>query len=334
MRNHITILAAVTCMTGAAMVRADKVEFKNGDVLTGTIVDSDGKTLTLKTAAANEIKIDLKEVKTFSSDTPINLKTTDGLTLTQKAAPAADGSVALNGQNYTFDKIKAINPPAVKWTGSVTAGAILTRGNTFTDQYHAAFDLMRRGEDDRITSSGAYNFGRERNADTGDKTTSADNQMLQGKYDYFLDDSKWYLFANALAVKDRIQDLNLRFVPGVGVGYQWIESAKMNFNTEAGLSWIYEDYKDEDIKQGVAARLAYHYDHTFNENVKFFHNLEFIPGLESGTGYLVNTDVGVRADMTKQMFLEAKVELTHNSQPASDNVKDDLRYILGVGWKF
>ncbi len=334
MRKNMVILAAVACMTGAGLALADRVEFKNGDVLTGTIVEYDGKVLVLKTAAADEVKINLKEVKTFSSDTPVNVKLNDGTVVSEKALSAADGSIELNHQNYTFDRIKAVNPPAVKWTGSVTAGAILTRGNTFTDQYHAAFDLLRRGEQDRITSSGAYNFGRERNADTGDKTTSADNQMLQGKYDYFLEGSKWYLFANALAVKDRIQDLNLRFVPGVGVGYQWIESPKLNFNTEAGLSWIYEDYKDEDIKQGIAARLAYHYDHTFYDNVKLFHNLEFIPGLESGTGYLINTDLGVRADMTKSFFIEAKVELTHNSQPASGNVKDDLKYIMGVGWKF
>jgi hypothetical protein len=42
----------------------------------------------------------------------------------------------------------------------------------------------------------------------------------------------------------------------------------------------------------------------------------------------------VRADMTQSFFIEAKVELTHNSTPASGNVKDDLRYIMGVGWKF
>lgn len=334
MRRHFAILAAAACITSAATARADKVEFKNGDVLTGDIVEYDGKALTLKTAAAKEVKIDLNQVKTFSSTGPITVKLKDGTVIGQHAEAAEDGAISLNNRVYPFDQIKQINPPKVEWTGSVIAGAVVTRGNAFTDQYHAAFDLQRRGEHDRVTSSGSYNFGRELNQDTGDKSTSADNAMLQGKYDYFLEGNKWYLFVNALAMKDRIQDLNIRFVPGVGVGYQWIESPSLNFNSEAGLSWIYEDYKDEPIKQSIAARLAYHVDKTVYDRVKLFHNLEYIPGLESGSGYLINADAGVRSDVTKSFFIEAKVELNHDSAPASGNTKDDLRYIFGVGWKF
>jgi len=333
MRAKYVSLAAAVCLSGGIAL-ADKVEFKNGDVLTGKIMEYDGKKLVLKTEAADEVKIEMKDVKTFSSDEPVVLKLKDGTELSGVAKPAAEGSVAFDSKSFTFDQIKAVNPPAVKWTGSIVAGAIMTRGNTFTDQYHAGFDLLRRSEVDRITSSGAYNFGREKDQDSGDKITTVDNSMLQGKYDYFIPDTKCYLYANTLLVHDRIQNLNLRFVPGVGVGYQWIESKDLNFNTEGGLSWIYEDYKDEDIKTSVAARLAYHVDKTMYDTIKLFHNLEFIPGLEEGAGFLINTDVGIRADMTKSFFFEAKVELTHNSAPASGNVKDDLRYILGLGWKF
>jgi len=37
-----------------AQLLADQVALKNGDHLTGTIVDSDGKTLTMKSAFAGE----------------------------------------------------------------------------------------------------------------------------------------------------------------------------------------------------------------------------------------------------------------------------------------
>jgi len=334
MRRHLAILAAAACISGAGLAHADKVEFKNGDVLTGDIVSYDGKVLTLKTKAAKEVKIDINEVKTFSSTGPITVKLKDGTLIGQHAEASEENAISLNNHVYPFSQIKQINPPEVKWTGSVTAGAVVTRGNTFTDQYHAAFDLQRRGEFDRITSSGAYNFGRDENIDTGEKSTSTDNIMLQGKYDHFLDGTKCYLFANASGYKDRIQNLNVRFVPGVGVGYQWIESPTLNFNTEAGLSWIYEDYENEPIKESLATRLAYQIDKTVYDRVKLFHKLEYIQGLESDAGYLINTDVGVRSDITASFFLEAKVELTHNSEPAAGNTKDDLRYIFGVGWKF
>ncbi len=338
MRTKVVSFAAVVCLSGAAVL-ADKVEFKNGDVLTGKIQEYDGKKLSIKTDTAGTVTVNLSDVKTFSTDEPIELKLKDGTVIKQNAVPAEVGSVgvadgAVKAQSFSFDKIKQINPPPVKWTGSVTAGAVITRGNTFTDQYHAGFDLLRRAEDDRITASGSYNFGREKDQDTGVKVTSMDNWTTQGKYDYFVQDTKWYVFANALVAHDRIQDLNLRFIPGVGVGYQWVESPTLNFNTEGGLAWIYEDYSTQSTKEEIAARLAYHFDKTLATKVKFIHNLEYIPGLQAGSGYLINTDAGVRADITDSFFVEGKVVLTYNSQPAPGKLKDDIQYIFGVGWKF
>jgi putative salt-induced outer membrane protein YdiY len=332
------MIAAAVCLT-AGCVLADKVEFNNGDVLSGKITEYDGKKLTIHTEQAGDVKVELKDVKTFSTDEPIDLHLKDGTVIKQRAVAATQGSIGIdhgivNAQTFTLNQIKTINPPPVKWTGSITVGAVVTRGNTFTDQYHAGFDLLRRAEEDRITASGSYNFGRQKDEDTGDKVTSVDNLTLQGKYDYFIPETKWYVYANALAEKDRIQDLNLRFVPGIGVGYQWVESPTLNFNTEAGLSWIYEDYTTQETTEEIAGRLAYHLDKSINDRVKLIHNLEYLPSLEDGSKFLVNTDVGLRTDLTKQFFIEAKIELTYNSQPAPDKVKNDVKYMLSVGYKF
>jgi len=339
MRKSFAIAAASLYLATAVYTLADRVEFNNGDVLSGKITEYDGKKLTIKSDTAGDVKVDLKEVKTFSTDEPVTLTLKDGTVLKEKAVPATQGSIGIDGgalkpQTFSFDSIKTINPPPIKWTGSVSAGAILTRGNTYTDQFHLAFDLARRAEVDRITASGSYNFGREKDPSTGDKITSVDNSMLQGKYDHFINGTKLYAFANATFAKDRIQDLNLRFVPGVGLGYQWVESPTFNFNTEAGVSWIYEDYSTQETNEEFALRLAYHLDKTINAKVKFIHNLEYLPSLEDGTKFLVNADAGVRTELTKSLFLEAKLEWTFNSAPAPDKNKGDLKYILAVGWTF
>jgi len=53
------------CIFVAGFAMADRVEFKNGDILTGKIIEYDGKKLTLKTDVAGNIQIDLKDVKTL-----------------------------------------------------------------------------------------------------------------------------------------------------------------------------------------------------------------------------------------------------------------------------
>ena len=59
-----------------------------------------------------------------------------------------------------------------------------------------------------------------------------------------------------------------------------------------------------------------------------------LPSLSAWDEFLVNADAGVRADLTGSFFTEFKVIANYNSKPAEDRDKTDLRYLLGVGWKF
>ena len=47
-----------------------------------------------------------------------------------------------------------------------------------------------------------------------------------------------------------------------------------------------------------------------------------------------NADAGIKASMTERMFAQFKIEWRHDSEPAPDADKNDLRYVLGVGWDF
>jgi putative salt-induced outer membrane protein YdiY len=338
MRKCLIAIAALAAIGSGTAAFADKVELTNGDVLTGRITSADDKQLSVKTDKAGEVKINLSDVKTFSTDTPLDIRLKDGTTYNKTVTASEPGMIKVAegdspAANFRLDKVKAINPPPVAWHGSIRAGAIFSRGNTYTDNIMAGFDLNRRSEDDRFTSKGQYMYSREKDQDTGEATTSADNWEVQGKFDHFWT-PKWYGFVSALVGKDRIQDLNLRFIPSAGVGYQWIESEKMNFNTEAGLAWVYEDYSTQETKDDISLRLAYHYDHKFNERVSMFHNLEYLPSLEDFGSFLIKADIGVRSDITKTMFVEGKIEETYNSEPAPGNSNHDTRYVIGVGWKF
>jgi len=332
-------LALATCVAVTA-ARADEILFNNGDRLTGEIVTAaDGK-LKIKTAVAGEVTVDLKDVKTFTTDEPITLELKDGNVIKDKVTAATTqntvqtaGTGAVAAQDVDLTLVEKVNPPPTRWTGSFVAGAIISTGNTESQNYNLSLDATRRAEDDRLTFGAGYFFGQQTDPDTGIESTTTDNWFVQGKYDYFFT-KKFYGYANARVERDRIAALDLRFTPGVGVGYQWVERDDFNFNTEAGITWVYEDYETGDSESHFAARFAYHVDKKINDKVKLFHNLEYLPSLEDIEDFNVTADAGLRATLTANMFGEAKVEWRYDATPAPGAEKNDLRWVLGVGWTF
>jgi putative salt-induced outer membrane protein YdiY len=323
----------------AGRAAADEILFLNGDRLSGKIVSADGGKLTIKSETAGEVTVDLAKVKTFSTDEPIVIKTGD-TTLSSKVTGGADGTVQVvpvaggSPQVIALKDVAKINPPPVKWIGSVVGNALITTGNSETESFGLSVNAVRRSEIDRITLGGAYYYGRQRDPDTDKQETTIDNWFVLGKYDYFLT-KHLYLYGATRVEQDQIAELDLRLTIGGGVGYQWFETPTFNLNTEAGLAWVYEKFKNGGTEDHVAARLAYHVDWTPYKTVKLFNNVEWLPNITDWFGdYNLNADVGVRTTIYEGLFAEAKIELRYDSTPAPGAKKEDVRYLLGVGWSF
>jgi putative salt-induced outer membrane protein YdiY len=224
-----------------------------------------------------------------------------------------------------------MNPPPEKWTGAVVVAGQIVRGNTRTDDLSIDVDAMLRRNNevhnDRTTLQGAYNLG------LVDSVTTTDNWFVSGKYDYFFD-PKLYGYGLVKLERDRIANLDYRVSPGVGLGYQWIESPEMNFNTEAGVSYVHEEYRTGGTDDTLAARLAYHFDKKLHDKLSVFHNFEIVPGWCDPHDFNLTTDAGIRADLTATFFAQFKVEWKHDSTPAPGSGKNDYRYLLGIGWRF
>ena len=333
--NKMWIMAVAGCIGVAAVTLADEVQFKSGDRLTGTVKSmADGKML-FDSKVAGPLVLKMDDIDTFSTDAPIEIALSDGSIVNKKVSPSEGGQVSIEaGRTLPFGNIAKLNPDKPAWKGIVSAGATFVRGNTKSDTASVGVEAARRTDVDRITLGAGYYTAKQRDDSTRQNETTADNWFLKGQYDYFLT-QKLYGYGNIRYEKDRIANLDMRLTPGVGLGYQWIERADLNFSTEAGVNWVHEKYQEpSETRTYMAGRLAYHVDKSFNDYVKAFHNLEYIPSFEYMANYLVNTDVGMRAALTSRLALEAKAQMAYNSKPSEGRDKKDLRYILGVGWTF
>ncbi len=100
------------------------------------------------------------------------------------------------------------------------------------------------------------------------------------------------------------------------------------------MSYVYEDYSSDGTDDRVALRLAYHLTKQLNDSVSLFNDVEWLPAFSNPADYNLNADAGVRAKLTGSLFSEFKVLYQRDSTPAPGAQKDDLTFMLSVGWQF
>jgi len=312
------------------------VLLKNGDKLTGTVGQVTGDTMTFTSPVLGTLTIKRTDIQSYKTDQPSTVRLNSGQSF---SSPIAQGNattiVTADNRTTPVTLVKVVNPPAEAWTGAVVVNGALNRGNTNTATLGASANALLRRDDGIIDDSTAlgsdYNYG---NTGRGsNKVTTTDNVDAHAQYDRFLD-PQFYWYGNVGYAHDRIANLNVRVTPGVGAGYQWFETPAFNFSTEGGASYVYEDYQNDGIDQKEDFRLAYHLDKKLNDKVSVFQDTEYLAAFQNPADYLLNADVGIRADLTKSFFAQFKVVYKRNDEPAPGALKDDLAFLLGVGWAF
>jgi len=341
---RMKVLLSVLCLVGLCpTLYADEVILKNGDRLTGQIVRmTDGK-LVFLSGVVGEVTVNLTDIKTFSSNEPIEVHLKDGTVLHQPVAAAEPNqftlktAAPLQPQKFSLADVASINPPAKpqpKWTGSISGAVSSTHGNTKAESVAASVSVQRRSEKDRTTAGADYGRSEQRDRTTRLDETIEDWWRARAQYDYFFT-KKFFGFMNARYERDAIADLDRRIVVGGGAGYQWIETPKTSFSTNLGLASLYEKFDNQlGSNSEISLQLGYNFEKRFNEKLRFIHDLVYFPSLEQFSDYFLTTTAELRASLTKSMFANFKVIFNYDESPAPGRGGTDVKYLLGVGLNF
>lgn len=339
--RKLIILTYLVLLAGTGY--ADELHFKNGDQLTGKIQHLvDGK-LIFKSDVAGEVTVEISNIQTFRSDSPLNVHLKDGTILNQKVLSsdpnhfAIEAGEALQGQQFKVDAIASINPPPKpkpKWTGNLSAGITSTHGNTKNENVAASANLSKRTEKDRIQLSADYGKSKQEDPATGMEQTTEDWWKSKAKYDYFFT-KKFFGYLDGRYEKDAIAQLDRRVIVGTGAGYQWIESEDMNFSTEAGVASVYEKFDNQtNSNSELSAQLGYHFDKQLTKTIKFINDTTYYPSLGQFSDYYLTSTAELRANFTEKFFTNFKTIFGYDVTPAMGQGSTDVKYIWGIGWEF
>ena len=334
------LMTGVVLVAGLAM--ADKVEFKSGSFLTGTAGAIQGGKLVFTSDDLGELKIDIAGIKSLEPAKSHVVQYADGrseakiLTVRDGALCNAEGPLDMAG-------VKATDPGEETWHGNVNVGLNIARGNTYQNSATVVANVNRRWDKDRLNADFGYYYGES--AQSGEATHKDNDRIeLEVKHDHFWWE-KVYNYENAKFERDMMQDLRARYRLGLGGGYQWLENrvfdstGKWSFNQELGINWIKEEFDGESDakKNGFAAlRYAHKLDYIpkWYDNVAFFHNFEYLPEVDEWEKYLIKADIGFTTKLVLDFDLLAKIEWDYNSCPAGSRKESDVRYIVGLGYKW
>lgn len=317
---------------------SDVLVFKNGDRWSGTIVSMEQGRIKFRTELVGQLEVSFSQVETFSSSEPLEIHMTDGTVLVDAVATGDPGNFQTEGRAMAgahmlpLAETTAINPEDTAWSGSILAGAELERGNTIKDSAYLQLRAGFQSELHRISLRGSYDGERTTNRDTRAGTTQDRNIFGRLKYDYLFGGKNFWYIATS-GEKDGPSELDLRFIASTGLGRDFFNRPTFKLQIYVGPTLISEHFSDDtDDDQRGAGTLGWDVLYELVPDLDFFTEGSYTQAAKDDI--LVRSEVGVRNELTPNVFLEAKILWEYDSEPASDAERQDVDYIFGVGYKF
>jgi putative salt-induced outer membrane protein YdiY len=324
-------ILTITIAFPAYTCYADIIYLKNGDKLTGTIVNMENTKLIFWTEYAGEITLFWQDVDHFTMEDPskIVLKekpptTEDDETLPEdKPAPSPE---------IIPDDVFAINPkPAVPVKITSRANTKLTneRGNTTKDYYYLTGEFIARTAQQRYIFDGKYEKEEKNNSLT------EENWLAHCQISHFLD-KKVYMYGDTLFENDKFKDLQIRSTYGLGAGYQFIESEQTNLSFSTGLSWVTETFYSADEKEFTAGQWGVLFDRYLYRNiVQLFHSDKGYISLKNSEDWFIKSKTGFRFPLYKGFTTTIQYEYDWDNEPASsDETEEDSKFMILIGYEF
>ena len=332
---------------------ADQVVLKNGDRLTGTIVDSDGKTLTMKSAFAGEVKIKWEAVQEITSDEPIYVSAKSGEVLVGKVTTSegklsvetessgrvtvskdAVQSVRSKEQQASYDaEIERLRHPRLldSWGGVVDTGLAIARGNTETFTYNLSAKAARTTAKDKVSVYALSLYSRNSAAGTAVTTASLVNGGT--RYDFNVSE-KYFAFGQLDLLHDRFQELDLRVAPAGGMGIHAIKRASTILDLNAGGGLNKEFFTSGLSRASGEALLGEAYSHKFSKVTTLNQSLQFFPNLTNTGEFRSLFSLGIVTQLTKVLSWQVSFTNLYLSNPPVGVKTTDVIMTTGLRFTF
>jgi putative salt-induced outer membrane protein YdiY len=213
-----------------------------------------------------------------------------------------------------------------RWEADTSLGLTLTRGNSDTLLAAATVNVHRNN----LTNECILGLDGTYGENTGVENAEAVHGF--GQYNHLFT-GRVYGYVRADALHDGIADVVYRVAISPGVGYYFIKTKKTLLAGSIGPGMLVEKL-DGERTDYMTLRLAERFEHKFDNHARIWNYVEFLPQVDKPDNYLINAEVGVETQITKQFSLRTVLQDSFAHIPAPGRKDNDLRLISGLACKF
>jgi putative salt-induced outer membrane protein YdiY len=234
-------------------------------------------------------------------------------------------AIFLVNHAHAITQIISTNKPAA-WESCATFGLTLTSGNSDSLLVNSSFKTHRLNPTNELTLGieGAYG--------ENDSVKNAEMLHSYGQYNHLFTD-RVYGYGRADGLHDGISDVSYRATVSPGAGYYFVKSKETTLAGEFGPGGVFEKV-DGSTENYAAPRVAERLEHKVDGHARFWENMEFLPQLDQTDNFLVNSEVGVEAPITKRISLSTVLQDNFANVPAPGHKDNDVKLVSGLVFKF
>ncbi len=219
------------------------------------------------------------------------------------------------------------------WKATAELGFVLASGNSSTSTFSLATTVKREWAKDILTFK-AYALtsrtttitrtaqGTETDYTVTEEKTSqltAENFALSGQYDHRLS-QKVVLQASLGWDRNRFAGLAGRVIMTAGSGYAWVETKRTRFKTDAGFTYTWRQYFDQDATSFLGFRAVAKFEQKILETSGFLSEFIFDDNLKNTVDWRYDWTNSVTASISKALLLKASLRLVYANLPADQSV--------------
>ena len=279
---------------------AEEVYLKNGDRVSGKVVEENEDIVVIETEAMGKITVRKSFIENI-------------------------------GEAIQTAETPADQTPEIAWERNVSFGYNRSRGNTDSSEMTAGFFINRnRVHVNELTLQGNIYYS------SSDKKMDAQKWDGSIRYAYsFGSDKKWYNFYKLAADHDRFANVDYRLLPTSGIGYWFFDTDSVKAMVEMAGGYEYTDYRDstDESEETVLASRVF-LEKTLLGNSRIKEDFFYYPAVEDFNDYRFHSETVLTNPLSDTLSLNVSLIDDYDSGPQGNTKKNDTRLITSLTYSF
>ena len=217
-----------------------------------------------------------------------------------------------------------------KWEKKITIGYSQTNGNTQASQGSSELLVKRKtGQNEWTGALKAF-------ISTSNEKMDAKKFYGMGRYAFsYGDDLKWYNFYKFESEQDQFANIDYRLIPSVGIGYWFSDEEAWKLMFEGAIGFEHTNYRDETKSDNGAILIPRGFlQKKLIGNLKISEDITIYPSLSEGGEYRLHSETALVNPINDQVSWKVSFISDYNSNPSGNTKKNDSRLISSLDYLF